>query len=72
MVDIRKTEPPDGETQGNWYRYTIENDSSPITGIRAGSERSVWRYAEEFAENLNRRPLLGHSSYAKRKAPNQK
>ena len=67
VVEISKTEPPDGETQGNWYRYTIGHGSSPITGVRAGSQKSVRQYAEEFAENLNRRALLGHSSYSTRK-----
>lgn len=72
VAEIIKTEPPEGETDGKWFRYTIAHGSSPITGIRSGSERSVRRYAEDFAENLNQRSLLGHSSYAKRGAPNQK
>ena len=72
VVDVSKTDPPEGESSGKWYQYTIDNGSSPIVGIRSGSERSVKRYAEDFAENLNQRALLGQSSYAKRKAPDQK
>ena len=67
VTDVVKIDPPDGESRGNWYRYTIGHGSSPITGIRSGSLKSVRHYAEEFAENLNRRALSGYSSYATRK-----
>ena len=71
LIDVVKIEPPDGTSSGNWFRYTIGHGSSPITGIRSGSPKSVKRYAEEFAENLNRRALHGYSSYAARKAQNK-
>ena len=67
VIDVVKIDPPSGESSGNWYRYTIEHGSTPITGIRSGSLKSVRQHAEEFAKNLNRRALHGYSSYAARK-----
>lgn len=67
VTDIVKTDPPDGSSSGTWYRYTIGHGSSPISGVRAGSLKSVKAYAEEFAENLNQRALLGYSAYAARR-----
>ena len=69
VTEVAKTEPPPGESGDNWYRYTIDNGSSPISGIRTGSPASVRRYAEEFASNLNER-TLGYSSSAR--APQKK
>jgi hypothetical protein len=67
VTEIVEIEPPDGESRGTWYRYTIEHGLSPIEGIRSGTLKSVRRHAEEFAENLNQRALYGYSAYAARK-----
>ena len=67
VTDIVEIDPPQGESRGTWYRYTIQHGLSPIEGMRSGSLKSVRRYAEEFAENLNQRALLGYSAYATRK-----
>ena len=64
---IEKTEPPAGVTEGEWYQYTIGHGESAIHGKRSGSLQSVTRHAEEYAENLNQRTLLGHSAYAARR-----
>ena len=71
LIKIEKTDPPDGESTGTWYQYIIGHASSTIKGVRAGSKKSVKEYAEEFAENLNRRALAGYSSYAARKPQNK-
>jgi hypothetical protein len=64
VTSIEKTEPPAGVTEGEWYQYTIGHGESAIHGRRSGSLQSVTRHAEEYAENLNQRKLLGHSAYA--------
>jgi len=67
VTSVEKTEPPADETEGNWFRYTIGEGDSAITGKRAGSLESVRQHAEEFADNLNRRSALGYSAYAARR-----
>ena len=64
VTEVVKTSRPKGIQRGDWYRYTIGHGSSPISGVRSGSLKSVRRYAEEFAENLNLRSLQGYSAYA--------
>lgn len=66
VAEVVATDPPRGISNGNWFRYTLVNGSAPITGIRSGTLKSVTRYAEEFAENLNQRALHGYSTYAAR------
>jgi len=67
VTSIEKTEPPAGVIEGEWYQYTIGHGESAIHGRRSGSLQSVTRHAEEYAENLNQRTLLGHSAYAARR-----
>lgn len=67
VTEVVKTSRPKGIQSGDWYRYTIEHGSSPISGLRSGSLKSVRLYAEEFAENLNLRALQGYSVYAARR-----
>ena len=67
VTEVVKTRRPKGIQSGDWFRYTIGHGSSPISGVRSGSLKSVRRYAEDFAENLNLRALLGYSAYAARR-----
>ncbi len=68
VTSIEKTDPPEGSADDKtWYRYTIGQGDSAITGKRAGSLASVRKHAGEFAENLNRRSAAGYSAYAPRK-----
>jgi hypothetical protein len=67
VTSIEKTDPPEGESDGEWYEYVIGRGSSEIRGKRAGSLKAVKAYVEEYAENLNQRSTLGYSSYASRK-----
>ena len=67
VTEVVKTRRPKGIQSGDWYRYTIGHGSSPISGTRSGSLKSVRRYAEEFARNLNQRALQGYSTYGARR-----
>jgi len=67
VTSIEKTDPPAGETGGEWYEYIIGIGSSEIKGKRSGSLKAVTAYVKEYAENLNERSTLGYSSYAARK-----
>lgn len=67
ITSIEKADPPEGESEGEWYEYVIGEGSSAIRGKRAGSRRAVTAYVKEYAENLNQRSTLGYSSYAARK-----
>ena len=67
VTEVVATDPPEGISVGKWFRYTITNSTSPIIGVRAGSLKSVTQYAEEFAEIINARALLGYSAYGARR-----
>ena len=67
VTSIEKTDPPEGEPEGQWYEYVIGSGSSAIRGKRAGSKKAVTEYVTKYAENLNARSALGYSSYAARK-----
>jgi len=67
ITSIEKTDPPEGETKGEWFEYIIGIGSSSIRGKRSGSLEAVTEYVKEYAENLNQRSALGYSSYAARK-----
>ncbi len=65
--NIEKTEAPEQDSGTEWYSYTIEHETSSISGKRPGSLRSVTKYLEEYVEKLNGRPNLGYSAYSSRK-----
>jgi len=67
VTSIEKTDPPNGETEGEWYEYVIGHGTSEIKGKRSGTLKSVTAYVKEYAENLNQRSTLGYSAYAARK-----
>ena len=71
VIEVVETGRPRGITTGRWFRYTLGHGSAPITGVRSGSLKSVTRYAENFAENLNQRALPGYSPYATCKTQNK-
>jgi hypothetical protein len=55
VVSINKSNPPDGATAGNWYRYVIEKGKSKIEGFKCGSFVSVSEHAENVTEDINQR-----------------
>jgi hypothetical protein len=65
--EITKTTPPDADSGGEWYSYTIEHDKSRIDGMRSGSLSAVTRYLEDYVEELNARATSGYSAYAPKK-----
>lgn len=67
VTSIEKTDPPNGETEGEWYEYVIGQGTSEIKGKRSGTLKSVTAYVKEYTENLNQRSTLGYSAYAARK-----
>ncbi len=67
VTEVVKTSRPKGIQSGDWYRYIIGHGSTPISGVRSGSLKSVTQYAEDFARNLNLRVLQGYSAYAARR-----
>lgn len=68
IMSIERTDPPENVSGGEWYRYTIDHDASPIDGLRSGSYQSVKQHLEEYVANLNARAAYGYSNYAARKA----
>ena len=66
VASIEKTEAPEQDPGAEWYRYTIEHETTCINGKRSGSLRSVTQYLEEYVDKLNSRPHLGYSPYTAR------
>ena len=63
LVSVEKPDPlPSWLPDGNWHRYTIRQGSSDLEGYKAGSLKTVTRYAELVAEELNNRGT--NSQYA--------
>lgn len=67
IVSIERVDPPENVSGGEWYRFSIEHDASPIDGMRSGTLNSVRQHLEEYVEKLNERASFGYSSYATRK-----
>ena len=40
IIEVCKTEAPEGGNTGNWYRYVISQGSEPLIGVRQGSKKS--------------------------------
>lgn len=57
IIEVCKTEAPDGDSKGNWYRYVISQGNEPLIGVRKGSKKSVTEAANEVVTCLNQRRL---------------
>ena len=57
IIEVSKTESPDGESKGNWYRYVISQGNEPLIGVRKGSKKSVVDAANKVVMCLNQRRL---------------
>lgn len=66
VVSVEGTEPPQGVTNGNWYRYVIGDGSSKIEGMKSGSLATVTEHAHDVARDLNERAARGGSFYSPR------
>ena len=71
VESIETTNPPEGMTDGNWYRYVIGQGTSKIVCIRSGSLEAVTQHAETYASELNNRSSKGLSPYAQRSQKNK-
>ncbi len=64
IVAIEQTAPPVPQ-RGDWYRYTIANRITEISGTRCGSREEVDRFVRSSVQRLNSRhlaPSFSHSS----------
>lgn len=68
IVNIEKTDPPEGIAEGEWYHYQISQGPSKIVGKRAGTLASVTEHAQDYVDKLNQRATSGYSAYAARKS----
>lgn len=66
VVSVEKTEPPQGVTDGTWFRYIIGHGTSKIEGMKPGSLATVTQHAHTVADDLNERASRGGSFYAPR------
>ncbi len=55
VVTVAKTKPPFSDRKGNWYRYTIANRVTEITGTRRGSKDEVMNFVNHSIQRLNNR-----------------
>jgi len=55
VIELTKTDGPDGAEGANWYRYVIHNPGSPITGYRRGNKKEVLAYLEECTNQMEER-----------------
>lgn len=55
IVTIKKAKAPLSEREGNWYQYTIANNSTEITGLRRGSKDEVMGFVSASVHRLNNR-----------------
>lgn len=66
VVSVEESEPPQGMTNGHWYRYVIGRGKSKIEGVKSGTLAAVRLHAQTFADDLNDRANRGGSFYAPR------
>lgn len=55
LVTIEKTRAPDSDRNAPWYRYTIANRITEISGMRRGSKAEVADFVKASIQRLNNR-----------------
>jgi hypothetical protein len=55
IVAMQKTNPPLPGHKGSWYRYTIANRITEITGTRRGTRAEVFAFLNSSLQRLNAR-----------------
>lgn len=63
IVAIRQTNAPTSGHKDSWYRYTIANQLSEITGTRRGSRDEVMAFVKASLQRLNNRDKV--TTYSK-------
>ena len=56
---VEKTIPPDGASDGDWYRYVLKKGNSIMEGKMAGTLKQVTLHADELVEQINMRNRWG-------------
>ncbi len=57
IVEFTRAEPPDGQTEAEWYRYVISQGRGAMSGLRQGTRESVTAAVEEIVARMNERRL---------------
>lgn len=57
VVTVAKTTSPYNDRKGNWYRYTIANRVTEITGTRCGNRDEVLHFVNSSIQRLNNRHI---------------
>ncbi|MCW9088060.1 MAG: hypothetical protein OQK54_00825 [Gammaproteobacteria bacterium] len=55
IVSLEKANPPSSGHKGHWYRYTIANRITEISGMRRGSKAEVMSFVSTSIQRLNNR-----------------
>jgi hypothetical protein len=55
VVNVSKAQPPVSDRKGKWYRYTIANRVTEITGTRRGTKEEVQSFVSNSIQRLNNR-----------------
>lgn len=55
IITLRQSSPPVPGHKGSWYRYTIANHITEITGTRRGSREEVMDFVKSSLQRLNTR-----------------
>ena len=63
VVTIEKAQAPVANQAGNWYRYTIANRITEISGMRCGTKDEVAQFVRYSVQRLNTRHKA--SSYSR-------
>ena len=58
IVTIEKAAPPTASPADPWYRYTIANRITEISGVRRGSRDEVAQFVSHSVQRLNARHKL--------------
>lgn len=66
VLAIERSREPKVAAKGDWYRYTIANKTTRVTGRRCGTREEVRAHAEHVATRLTLRRNNGHSIWAPR------
>jgi len=57
LVVMERAAPPTVEEKGSWYRYTIANRITSVSGQRRGSKAEVTQFVTSTIQRLNTRHL---------------
>ncbi len=62
LVRVEEVLPPEGAVDTLWHCYVLENETTHITGYRAGSRMEVEEYARQCVQRLNAKHRISFRS----------